>query len=201
MKQFSLSAMTAATIQNVNLRSELHGKEHVPAVDLKVLIVAANTMLDQLEAPLRGMFYKRATKNDPVIQPELDGVEPITDTPLLRSTEIEPISLKTKLTGYTVTIDHGLGADAGSNLVLSGCSIDGFVIDCKQGGSVAIEMRIKCSGLSAEVLGALGVMMRLEKGIMLEPPMVQSAIDGSVAAGPGADGADGGAALEPRLTH
>lgn len=43
MPQFSIDQMAKVTILNVNVRSELHGEEHVPAADIWVRPIALGT--------------------------------------------------------------------------------------------------------------------------------------------------------------
>ena len=47
---FEFKTKTPCKLAGVNVRSELHGKEHVPAVDLKIVMNASNTIL-KMENP------------------------------------------------------------------------------------------------------------------------------------------------------
>ena len=179
MKAFALPEPTTMKVLGVNVRSELHGKFHVPAVDLKLELTTSNVMLDQLKGPeLRQMLYMAATADTQVEQPELDGVVPLTDTPLLRIKGLEPLRLSDDLSGYTVTVDLGLGRKE-SQVELTGCKVNAFSITALQGGSVKIGFRVQASHLKEREIGKLGVLIDTETSIKLEPPLVTEAIDGT----------------------
>lgn len=117
--QFSIDQMTKVTIQNVNVRSELHGDEHVPAADLSIKMSTSNLVLSEFDGALRGMLYQKPKGE--AAQAQLEGVEPVTDMPMLRCTTLEqPLKLKSEYAGYTLTIDRGLGG--GSNIVVGDCA-------------------------------------------------------------------------------
>lgn len=167
--QFSITEPIRVTLSSVNIRSELHGADHVPAVDLKVSFVAANTMLDELYlGPLRQMFYEAATAENEQ-QPELDGVAPATDTPVLRCLELEPIKLKHEWVGYTATLERGArGPD--SDIIIGACAVGQMVVDMLQGGSCKFTFRIQAAGLTDTQLGPLATMIGLETGLTLVAP-------------------------------
>lgn len=177
MKQFTLAEPTPVLLSNVNVRSELHGKEHVPAVDLKFSATLANTALDDLVPDLREMLYRALRQDERVEQPELEAIEPLTPTPLLRCDELEPLKLKPVLSGYTATVPWGVNDDTA--IVLENCSVDAFVVDALQGGSVKLGFRVQAANVSDSALGRLGVMMGQETHLTLAPPRVQATIDGS----------------------
>lgn len=174
--QFSLPEPTRATLSSVNLRTELHGKDHVNAVDLKFTMTAANTMLDELHlGPLRQMFYMPVPEGgEPPAQPELDGIPPVTDTPVLRCAEIEPIKLKHEWAGYTALLDRGIQGDA-SNIELGGCEVGQMVVDMLQGGSCKFTFRVQVSGIESEKIGLLASMLGLETRLTLVPPAAAQA--------------------------
>lgn len=170
--QFALLDSARVTITSVNIRSEMHGKDHVPALDLKVSLTAPNTMLDLLGmGPLRSMFYEAVKEGaEPPDQPELDGVDPVTDTPVLRSVELEPVKLKHEWTGYTAFIERGARGRA-SGIELGDCAVGQMAIEMLQGGSCKFSFGIQASGVKEAQLGQLGAMLGLETGLLLEPPL------------------------------
>lgn len=172
--QFQITTMLPALIRHVQGRSEKRGAEHIPAITIFVQCVTSNDVLDQLSPGLRRMMYGPTTETE--AQPELDGVEPVSTLPRLRSADLEPIRLKREWAGYTLTIDRGLGVE-GSNLVISECAVDHIKCECKEGGTVETDIRIRASGIDQETLGAAFMMMRHEAKITLTAPaMVQDAI-------------------------
>lgn len=170
MTQFSLPTMTRVHVTNVNVRSELHGDQHVPAVDLALKLTTSNTVLSEFDGALRGMLYDRAGKAGKQQQQEaLDGVEPVSDLPVLRCERIvQPIRLTNEYAGYTLRVDRGLGGP--SNIVLGGCGVDKFRADCKEGGTVELQFRLQVAKLDATVLGQLATLIGNEVSITLMPP-------------------------------
>lgn len=174
--QFSIEQMAKVTILNVNVRSELHGDEHVPAADISIKLVTSNNILSEFDGSLRGMLYQKAKSE--AAQAQLEGVEQVTDMPLLRCTTIEqPLKLKSEYIGYTLTIDRGLGGE--SNIVVSECSVNKVRADCKEGGTVDLTFRVQASNLKEDVIGKLATMIGCETSVTLTPPAVtQESISG-----------------------
>jgi hypothetical protein len=180
MNQFTIPYMAAVTVTNVNVRTELHGDGHVPAADISIKMSTTNHVLTEFDGALRAAMYKPADVG--YHQGELDGIEPISDLPLLRCASIEqPIKLKPEFVGYTLEIDRGLGT--GSNIVVMDCALNKFRADCKEGGTVDLMFRVQASQLKEEVIGKLATLIGSETRITLTPPEErQAAIDGTVAA-------------------
>ena len=153
---FQLPAFTPVTLSHLNVRAEMAGKEPVPAVDMKFTLTGSNNLLEMFDAGLKGVLYKPA---DATWQPDLDGVDPATDMPALRSSSIEmPISLNKDYIGRNLVVDFGLGGS--SNIELSGCDVDNFKVNCIEGGSVEISFRVQASGLNDKALGTLGTLVK-----------------------------------------
>lgn len=177
MPQFALYTPTRVTITNVNVRSEKHGDEHVPAADIKVRWTTGNDALGEFHPLLKAMFYKPAQEAPE--QPELDGVEAVSDMPLLRCPVLEPsIKLNTEGIGYRVEIDRGLGGP--SNILLTDCKLNRFAAALKEGGSVEITWTIQAAKLTEDQLGKLATMIDAETHITAVPPPPDAPlIDGS----------------------
>lgn len=170
MKQFALLESTPVHVLSFACRREKHGKDKVPAIDLRLQLTCANTVLDQLKPELRHALYT-ATPVGGEAQPELDGVEAVSDTPALRVPGLAPVHLEDELTGYTVTIDLGTGRKE-SIVELGGCKLNAFSIEPLQGGSVKIGWRVQAAGLKEREIGKLGVLIDCETAVRLEPPAV-----------------------------
>jgi hypothetical protein len=179
---FALTALTSARLHNVNIRSEQHGKDVVPAVDLKLSIDAANGMLDQFDDQLRGMLYHRAAPAPDGTQPGLDGVDEISDVPNLRAPLLQgPFKWGKDFTGYTLTIDYGTGGK--SNIELAQCLVNQIAFEPKEGGTVSISWRLQCAkGLDEKVLGKLATLVQHDVQIMLEPPTLADDLVSTAAA-------------------
>jgi hypothetical protein len=168
MKQFALLDATPALLVNVNPRSEKHGKVKVPAVDLRLEITAANTLLDQLKPELRHALYTCPTIEG-LEQPELQGVEAVSDTPVLRVQGMQPVKLDDELTGYTVTFDIGTGRKD-SIVELEGCKVKSFQIEAMEGGSVKITFTAQAQNVRERDFGKLCTLIDCEVSLILIPP-------------------------------
>lgn len=165
---FELPTMTSVKLTNVNPRIEKHGVDSVPAVDLNFLLDAANSVLTCFDGGLLSALYHKLAEGDDE-QPELDGVEPLSDLPNLRFPKMAPVRWDAQLAGYALVIDYGLGAD--SNLELEACNVGKFVLDCKEGGTVEVKFQVQCNtGLTERILGKLALMIGQEVQISLVAP-------------------------------
>lgn len=165
---FEFKTKTPCKLAGVNVRSELHGKEHVPAVDLKIVMNASNTILNQLDPHLLGVLYYCAAPAEQD-QETLEGVEPITHLPNLRFPKLGD-SLKWTFSGagYEFTLDFGLGGD--SNLVIGGCQVNNIGISAKEGGTVELSFRVQASDVDEHTLGKLAMLVQQEVEIYLLAP-------------------------------
>lgn len=168
---FQIPETTEAALTAVTNRTEKHGDEDVPAVSLQVSIEAANTLLDSIDPAIRQALYKAVDD-----QEQLPGVEPT--TPVLRCNSFGTLEIDRAHEGWTLEIDAGI--DEGEPMTFSGCKVDKFRVDAKQGGSVVLRMRIGTSDVDADRLGALA--MHNGQSIfvrMIAPEPKAEAIDGT----------------------
>lgn len=171
-------------VLDFNPRSELFGKKLVPACDISIRIRATNHILDDLRGPaFRHAFYMAAdAASTPPAQGDLEGVDPASETPLLRIEGLEPLKLKDELTGYAATFDIGTGRKE-SIVELGGVKVGKFSIEALQGGTVDLFLRLQASGLKERELGKLGVLIGCEVALVLEPSVsVQASLGGEAAA-------------------
>lgn len=168
---FELKTFTKAKMSSVNVRSENHGPELVPAVDLKFCIDASNDILDKFHPDLKGaLYFKRQEDNE--AQAELDGVDPVTNLPNLKFPKmVFPIKWDTEGAGYSLEVDFGLGGS--SNLQMFGCQINNFSISAKEGGTVETKFRVQASNVEERILGKLAGLVEHEVSIMLVAPTVE----------------------------
>lgn len=178
---FELRTFTPVKGKTINIRSENHGSEHVPAVDWAVAMEVPNTALALLGPELLDQHYMAVENADEEGQQgRLDGVEAVSPKPLLRSHNLKyPVGLNHDLAGYQLTVDRGLGGK--SNLVLLECKVNKVTIDCKEGGTVVIAFRIQATHVNEEVRGQLSSYIKgATTSIALKPPeMKQDPIDGT----------------------
>lgn len=167
---FTLPNMTKVKLVDANPRSELHGKDLVPAIDLKFSMDCANDALSEFDGFLLHLLYKKAegAESEPA-QGQLDGVAPVSNLPNLRFPKLKmPLGWDAEATGYELVIDHGMGGR--SNLVLGGCKIDGFKFDCKEGGTVTISWRLQASKIADKEMGKLCALIQHDLDITLVGP-------------------------------
>lgn len=161
---FTLENLTTVLLRSVNIRAENFGKDPVPAVDIGFRLVGSNALLTMFDPGLRSALYKPASGPDD--QPELDGVDPASDLPALRSTSIEmPIQLNREYLGRNLVIDYGLGGK--SNIELGSVEVNSFKVNCKEGGTVEIDFRAQASGLKDVALGKIAALVKHDVKITL----------------------------------
>ena len=172
---FELKTPTAAKLNSVTPRKEIHGDEPVSAISLGLSITGPNTLLDALDGgKLRHALYMAVPD-----QEQLPGVEP--STPLLRARGIEQVKLAGTFEGWTVTFEHGLGDD--SAIVLGASKIDALRCRPMAGGSIELLFRVGTSDISEDEAGALFGKLGQEVMITVTAPVVATGapiIDGSV---------------------
>jgi hypothetical protein len=158
MSQLSFPAFTKMLITNVNIRSEVHGADRIPAMDISVRQTLSNEVLSELDGALRSMFYMAADEKPQ--QAPLEGIAPISDMPKLRSTNIGPVTVKREFVGYTFTARFG--ATDTDNPTVGDCKVNNFKAALKEGGSIDLSYRIQCSGVDKDQIGGFGVLVQHE---------------------------------------
>lgn len=162
---FQLPKFTPVLLRSINVRAEMHGKEPVPAIDLGFRLVGSNDLLLMFDRGLKSAFYVPVTEEG--AEPELDGIEPTSSMPQLRSTSIDmPIKLIREYVGLNLVLDYGLGGK--SNIELFG-DADEFKVNMKEGGTVEIDFRFQSSGIKDGPLGKLGGLVKHDVTITLLP--------------------------------
>lgn len=172
--QFELPEITKVNFTNANVRRELHGEEHVRAVDLAMTIEGENTLLDKLETGLREHhFCNKALAA---------GQEPLPDVivplPNLRHTNL-PTKIQyakgQKMRGYRFVLDFGLGGD--SNIDFTDCVLTGLWYEIFEGGSVTVGFTVQYNGdelCDDETYGRLAGLATVGEGYVqiIAPPML-----------------------------
>lgn len=159
-----------AKLQSVNVRSEQHGKDLVPAVDLKFTLDACNDVLSHFHGSLKSFLYQKTEASSTDAQPGLDGVEPVSDLPNLRFPKLMPLAWDDEQTGMELVVDYGLGGT--SDLVLSGCTVNAVGLAPKEGGTVEVKFRVQCTNLLEATIGKLATLVQHDVHITLSAPEV-----------------------------
>lgn len=173
--KFEFPSTTKCKLSSVNVRSERHGPELVPAVDLKLAIDASNDILAKFHPDLKAsLYFKAAQDDDP--WGLLDGIEPITDLPNLRFPKLEgPLKWDHSGAGYRLVVDYGLGGD--SNLLLDGCAVNNFAFNACEGGVVELTFRVQMVNLDEHIIGKLATLVQHEVSIILDAPLAKDVED------------------------
>jgi hypothetical protein len=166
--KFEIEDFAAVKLNSANFRSQLHGEEHVPAVDLGFTMDAPNTILSYFDGwLLTALYYCSAASNG---QKVIDGVDQV--LPNLRFPKLGlPIKWEDTGKGFYLEVDYGLGPDE-SNIELDLCTVGEFRLTPKEGGTVEVKFRVQVSGspLTEKVCGKLASLIQQEVKIKLLPP-------------------------------
>jgi hypothetical protein len=173
--KFEFPYLTKAKLSSVNVRSEKHGPELVPAVDLKIVVDASNDILGKFHPDLKEAMYFRSPQED-AGQDDLIGIEPVTNLPNLKFPKLDgPLKWDHTGAGYRLDIDYGLGDS--SNLIMFGCEINNIGFSCKEGGTVEVSFRVQISDIAESIIGKLATLCQHEISIILTPPTVEEVAD------------------------
>lgn len=172
---FELLSPTAAKLSSVNCRSEMHGKDAVPAVDLRLAFDAPNSVLSMFDPWLLTALYHRAGPDQPSDDPQqghIEGVEAISDVPNLCMPMLaSPVRWSKEYSGYELTFDFGIGGK--SNITLTDCHVNSVQFAPKEGGTVEVGVRVQCSkGLTEKILGKLATLVQHDVQFTLKAPEV-----------------------------
>lgn len=168
--KFEFPYLTKAKLSSVNVRSEKHGPELVPAVDLKIVVDSSNDILAKFHPDLKEALYFKAQQEEE--QDQLEGIEPVTNLPNLKFPKLDgPLKWDHVGAGYRLDIDFGLGGS--SNLVMFGCEVNNIAFACKEGGTVEVAFRVQVSDIEERILGKLAGLVQHEISIILTPPAVE----------------------------
>ena len=161
---FDLPKQTVKLV-SLNARAEVHGEARKPAFALKFEAVCDNKTLIAFHPELRNMLFKKDETPDLV-----DQLEPEALT-ALRFPKMGTVKWDWEGSGYTVTVDYGLGEK--SDIKLGDCKVDGIRIDPMNGGSVQLGFRVICHPESEDV-GRLCEFIQRDIEISVTPPEPQT---------------------------
>jgi hypothetical protein len=174
---FQLLTPTTVTLKHVNLRPEKHGDESVRAIDVKLSLKQGNEVLDLFHPKLRERLYWNQ-KEQEQLQTRMPGVS--ASLPDLVFPELEPVKWDLELVGAKVVVDYGLGAEAGSNVELHDCKVNGFLFELHQGGTVEVTFRVQTSNFPDGALDKLSKLLEHETAVQVLPAEpLKPAIDGT----------------------
>lgn len=154
--QFELKKQKAK-LGAVNVRSELHGGERLPAATLLLKIVSSNDLLSEFHPGLKSSFYERSDDVDLVTEPG--------QLTRLRFPDLGRLRWDGAIVGAEVVIDYGIG----TLIALETCTVDGFLFELLDGGSVILTVRVQCHPTEKQ-FGQLAALVQSEIDLSILPP-------------------------------
>jgi hypothetical protein len=148
---FELETPTKVTVKSVGVLNQKNKKtDENPGAKLTFEGSVSNDVLTSLEGHMKGALYMKANGSAPPdAQASLDGVEPISDMPVLTQLgrQCGEISWDADMTGYNLVMNLGIGTK-GSNIDERDCEITEMKIKPQEGGAVRLKFSVTAPNLS-----------------------------------------------------
>jgi hypothetical protein len=144
-------------LDNMNIRTEMHGDERESAVDLKFKFSSANNLLAKLHPDLRATFYKANDTRD-MVSPD--------NMPHLRFPLLGPQSYDLEIPRTRLRVHDA--QDASHDVVLGGGKTNKFKLTLKEGGTVEWEFRCQFSKPDEEAIAKLMRVLNQKIPVTLE---------------------------------
>ena len=128
MLRLELSKATA-TLESVNLRTEKHGQDKVPAADLKISAAQSADVLANFSPTLKNFLF------------HTEGTLDLAGGFALRDPHLGyPLSRDEEMTGAKVSIGYGVG----DPMAFDDAKINTFKLTPMDGGTVVVGFRVQC---------------------------------------------------------
>lgn len=121
-------------LSNLNIRTEMHGDEREPAIDLAFEFSGANNLLLKLHPSLRDTFYQADETRD-LVNPD--------HKPHLRFPLMGPITWEMEIPRTLLRIHDA--EDSSHDVILGGGKTNKFKLTLKEGGTVEFKFRCQFS--------------------------------------------------------
>jgi hypothetical protein len=151
-------------IVSVTNVSEKHGKERVPALSIGLYLVGSGAMLDQFDAALRPMLYRKPQATPGGLPLEYDDNE-LTE---LRFPFMRNLAWDRKYAGYILRIH--IGATGSEDVLLAECGLKDIRFVAQEGGSVGIGFKVTAHPKDEIDHGKVATRLQQEIFIDLTPP-------------------------------
>ena len=154
-------AKASATLESVNLRTEKHGPDKIPAADLKVSVAQAADVLANFSPTLKNFLF------------HTEGTLDLAGGFALRDPHLGyPLSRDEEMTGATVKIGYG----PGDPQVFADAKVNAFKLTPMDGGSVIVGFRVQCRP-TPEQIAKLYTLQETGIELWLEPAELPSLPD------------------------
>lgn len=185
MPQFQLTENLTVTMVSLSLPARKKGADVIHTTDIAFEFEGPNKLLDLFDPELLPMIYRAAENEGELKQQTLEGVERVSEFPILRSAAIrQPMLLALEFAGYTMIVDRGLGETRqDSNIRVDEIGVKRIRIWCKEGGSIKGSMHLQSKNVSDLQVGQLRSFLKLQTQLkLLAPKIRQEEIGGAGAA-------------------
>ena len=180
--QFQLTENLTVTMVSLSLPARKKGADVIHTTDIAFDFEGPNKLLDLFDPALLPMIYRAAENENELKQQTLEGVERVSDFPLLRSASIKmPMLLALEFAGYTMIVDRGLGEQRkDSNIQVDEINVKRIRLWCKEGGSIKGSMHLQSRNVSDLQVGQLRSFLKLQTQLkLLAPKIRQHEMDGA----------------------
>ena len=160
---FTVSNQLCKIVSVTNV-SEKHGKDRVPALSIGLYLVGSGSMLDQFDAALRPMLYRKPQLTPGGLPLEYDDNE-LTE---LRFPFMRNLAWDRKYAGYLLRFR--IGASGADDVLLAECGLKDIRFVAQEGGSVGIAFKVTAHPKDEIDHGRIATRLQQEIFIDLTPP-------------------------------
>ena len=157
-----------ASISNVNVRREKHGKEGKLGLDISFSVQTGNAQLDLLAKGLKEALYCKASPGQ-----QMDVLEGADGLVALKFPHLEPVKLDVEYTGFEVEIGGKL--EGSSTTLLVDVRLKDFTVKPIEGGSAQITFKAQLQADLEELSEVVDWWMVEGVTLSLVPPKNQAA--------------------------
>lgn len=174
---FQLTEFLPIVVASVSLPAKKKGTEIIHTTDITVVSEGANSLLNLFDPKLLDQWYRAVESDEDNPEPELAGVESVSEKPVLRTTSVKmPLQLTQEYAGYTLIIDRGTGGKT-HDIEVGEVTIKSIRVWMKEGGSVKMSMHLQSKDVSSAQVGQLRDFQKRETKLKLIAPKIQQDID------------------------
>ncbi|MFD1558310.1 hypothetical protein ACFSHT_22215 [Paraburkholderia silviterrae] len=135
---------------HVNLRTEKHGDQEVPAIDLRFRYTASNNSLVMFSPTLKSSLFEKEDSPQKQINPDPDHLT------VVKNPKMGPVRWDETYECARVVIH--IGASGKEDVVLNDCKVNKWLIEVKAGGTVIYEYRVQANANEKEIAKIAGLL-------------------------------------------